>query len=483
MKYFTLFLCCVATALFASAQPKLEGTLAKTKVPCANTVKVKPVKFGSINPKGFIDEQPAGELKTYKRTGEYYAEDWDGLIRTQQSGAAKIVFGENNKVYIENIVYTVNSGKWTEGTLSEDGKTITVASGQIIESAYVYVYNAEIDDYVSYEGKLKVSMVKAEETELGWKFTEDPTAPITYSVDGDVIKLNDAPVDVELLGAVYTDFPEEAGINGMWASMGDCETTYTLFTDELLTLPENVTANDFVMTYKDVYADSEKKQIVKMGFDGNDVYLGSFSTTLPDAWVKGTLEGGKVTFPSKQYIGVQYGYICYFMGGVYEVVPSFYGGTEVSQTFVSSLEFNYDAEKGTLTPVEDNYVINVNANDFSPYAFQSYYSPSFVQFKEVAATPADPEITQVEDYYDSWGYTDFAYNIPQTDVDGNYINPDKLAYVLYIDSDSPYTFTTEKYGVESDMTELPVAFRGSFVYETYFGYAMSLYEGGIGKVG
>ena len=73
-----------------------------------------------------IKDQPAGELKTYVRSGGHYYLSGGSLYYEDQSGTIDIVFGAENKVYFKDIIAGLQLGTWVEGTLSEDGTSITL---------------------------------------------------------------------------------------------------------------------------------------------------------------------------------------------------------------------------------------------------------------------------------------------------------------------------------------------------------------------
>ena len=87
-------------------------------------------------PSRVITSKPEGELRTYERTGgQAIFPDMDKLGLDLQSGKIDMVFADNNVVYFKNILFNCSSAygtSWVEGTLSEDGTTITVPMGQSI---------------------------------------------------------------------------------------------------------------------------------------------------------------------------------------------------------------------------------------------------------------------------------------------------------------------------------------------------------------
>ena len=143
MKKVILTVCCMICACVVYAQNPV-GNLPKIRTPfkAVKVQKYNPnlAEVKHKSPKTFVADKPEGEVKSYKRSGWSYMEDWDGIYRTQQSGLAKVVFAENNEVYLQNVLAYINSGKWVKGTLGEDKKTITIAPGEIVEQKLLLIH-------------------------------------------------------------------------------------------------------------------------------------------------------------------------------------------------------------------------------------------------------------------------------------------------------------------------------------------------------
>ncbi|MCQ2077578.1 MAG: hypothetical protein MJZ20_11250 [Bacteroidaceae bacterium] len=439
-------------------------------------------------PKTFVVVPPEGEIRSYKRSGWSYVEDWDGIYRTQQSGMAKVVFAENNEVYLQNVIASINSGKWIKGTLGEDKKTISIAPGEVLENTSVYIYDEVDDEYYEYYGDLKLTMMKVTRGDDFITFTEDTETPITYTIDGDSIVLNNTELNVEVLGVAYSSFTGGAEtINGLWASYADCETKYNLFEESIVEVPEDVSLEYYTMASKDIYNDPPvyETSFVQMGMKDNDVYLTSFSNTLPDAVIKGTIKGNTIEFPSKQYIGDAYGYICYLMTSSYELIPNEWGSVDQEHTFTDKFVFNYDASTQTLTPATPQTAMLVNANDAFPYAFNTYNEPTMKLYIDIPATPVDPEILEVTDFYDIEGDWCVSLSINAIGTEGDVLNKEKLFYYVYV-NDKIYTFTNEKYGFGEDMTLIPYNFADSenrFIMPSFFGVNVYVQEQVINNIG
>ena len=92
--------------------------------------------------------------------------------------------------------------------------------------------------------------------------------------------------------------------------------------EELVAAPDGLTTEDYVFSGtsriynpdKSVNHDEKFALPVKVGFVGNEVYIQGFCYYLPEAWVKGSVANGKMTFAKNQYMGKMAGYPVYLMG-------------------------------------------------------------------------------------------------------------------------------------------------------------------------
>ncbi|MBR6962857.1 MAG: hypothetical protein IKH86_04410 [Prevotella sp.] len=87
--------------------------------------------------------------------------------------------------------------------------------------------------------------------------------------------------------------------------------------------------------------------------DGNDVYIKGLSILNPDGWIKGTINGNKVVFPTGQYVGTQ------TLEGS-DIDFFIVGQTDESETAadVKDIVFDYDAEKGELSLSSNTYILD-----------------------------------------------------------------------------------------------------------------------------
>jgi len=117
-----------------------------------------------------------------------------------------------------------------------------------------------------------VHVTRNDEGSFDYVYEEDVTE-VTFTVDGDKISLDDtygdfSSYDCRGLGVVWDD-------DLTWIGYMDFNSVYTLFTDEVTTIPEGTTLEDWSMTW--VGDNGREGKMVKGAIVGNDVYIQDFS--------------------------------------------------------------------------------------------------------------------------------------------------------------------------------------------------------------
>lgn len=270
-----------------------------------------------------------------------------------------------------------------------------------------------------------------------------------------------------------------ANAEGTWGGYGNAGDVLRKFTDTTVEVP----ADAEELTYAMKCSDGTGKG-VSVVFKDNDIYIKGIASAHPDSWVKGNIVGSTITIPSMQYLGLNetYGYYFYLAGAKrkevydpsddvtyieYELVPNITMTLdEKSRTFKTDLSLLYNAGNG---------ILSYDA---------AYDSPEFSPFNDVATTPATPIISTYMEYNEDAGYGGLIFTLPTEDVNGNWINPEKMKYIIYGD-DKAYEFTTDLYtGIEENMTEIPYSFTDDLDFTLQDGeHIVYLYEGGFSKMG
>ena len=412
-----------------------------------------------------IEDTPEGTLATYSRSGSAIMVFWGYLMPTTQDGMAfQVVTAPDNKtVYIQDPISSALALTWMKGT--KEGNKISIPVGQYIlyddEEGYGIQlfpgkYSPEIEDgeeYVNY-------VVDESITEITYTIGDDGTISLDEPFKSDADGMYEMPETI--LTAFYSD-------DNSWAGYADWNSVYTPFSDTVTLLPEDVETENYILSYRflDAYAEefTDTRAMTKIGFKGNNAYLAGVNPAEPQACVVGTVEGNKIVFPGHQYVGLDYGYLNYFEAATYKInwLEDELGKyMELEYTDAGKMEFAYDAAANTLTaPAESAVLYMAGSFDNPMFATNGQLvEPSYSKFIEVVATPADPEILQFDDAFDLYGECGLQCDIPLSDTEGNFIDPEKLFYIIYIridGEDMPYVFYSDDYPgiVGEEMTEVP----------------------------
>ncbi len=214
-------------------------------------------------------------------------------------------------------------------------------------------------------------------------------------------------------------------------------------------IPEGLVADDWVITY-DNNMDVPSTGALKIGFDGNDVYVQGMCSYLPEAWIKGKLDGTTVTFRGGQYFGF------------YQDTP--YSGYDM---FLEdkNIEFTYDAEANKLTAVTKEITLVTS----TLLKADIYKNAVITKVVEKATTPATPNISQI---YDATSGPVVMFTVPTIDVDGNGMIASKLSFQFFSDIEQeiePVTFKMDDYmNLTENMTVLPYGFTENLdIFPTY----------------
>ena len=344
-----------------------------------------------------------------------------------------------------------NRGAAVERTvgIAFDGDDMYIRGmGQTNESTWVKGTKNADGDYVFPKGQ-----------DLGLYYGEDRLFFVGYANE----VFTDPVLKVDAASGVYeftTDVIENADYTDksyyvLWINAGStinmAEAGQEVY--EPVTVPEGLKTEVYSFSATDYFDKVTVSRSLNVGFDGEDVYVQGLSETIPEAWVKGTLDGDVVTFASGQYLGQYSGNDLWFIG--YNMDS---GG-------VSNYTMIYDEETFTFTNSVENELFGINTYKakVSSSLYEFYHTVTIKKVTEKVATPATPSITAMNFSV----YGDIAeFSIPTIDVNGDGLVVDKLSYKIYYDEGDgqakEVTFTTDLYPkLSEDMTVVPYGFLDS----------------------
>ena len=423
---------------------------------------------------GIVTKPPVGITKYYNTIGDCYT-IWLLPIAEKANHAGQIVFTDNNEVWIKNILTSYNAPGWVKGQLSDDGKKITVQFPQRISVVHADEEDASIlTKYpCAYVSVMNFSeevnnFVPAPEEENFITYSLDDSG--TFTLDGydgfqyvyDPIKGKDVIANPDKMVSAYcplrkvtTDGIEY--IDNVWIFYANISQRFEPLTGVVTNeIPEDLSWSKWELVNK-----NDNVMLVDMAFDGNDVYMKGLSSHAMDAAVKGTIEGDKIVFPSKQFFGIDQGmnyFIIFFGGTVKWQYSEEHEGVVGVVTLQDNIEFAYDAEAKTLASGKETAMMFNAYLDKVGYFQDSYQDEPFI-FKQTpeslcAAIPNPAFKYQVES---SAGHV-FAWDFSAVNENQMLVDADFIYYNVYVNGEK-FTFYTDEYPqLTEDITDVPYNF-------------------------
>ncbi len=339
----------------------------------------------------------------YTVDGALYVNTANG-IQTRQPAIHVAIDGTD--IYLQGLSYWFSEG-WIKGTIK--GNYAVFASGQYVgEDDYGAEYICGTDDQQTL-------------TDIAFDYKAEKgvlAAVTTFIVEGNSTTSVSSPY-------CY------------WAKPIFSKTEST--DSKLVVAPENLKTDEWAISAMNNYGEPVAGYLT-IGFDGNDVYLQGLCAKVPQAWIKGTLDGTTITFAGDQYIGV-------YDGGQFAYYEFYFcpeGAT-----------FTYDAAAGKMTAEGELYVYTNGSN----LKGDVYNNPVITKVVEKATTPAMPNISEI---YDSFTGPIIFFTVPTVDVNGDAMASSKLnfQFLKEVEQDiSPVTFAPANYpSLTEPMEVVPYGF-------------------------
>lgn len=452
MKRFYFVIALALAAATTWAQTKANGTMPFAKV---NTYATSAQKFSANartiakattlpDASQIISEQPEGTLykAMYRECAAFnngYRKEYDGIATDI------VVSKDGKKLYIGNPMGVMTTG-WIVGDIGEDG-VVSFNFPQVIyhqdaneamdipEITY-YAWNSDVD-MENYKVPLAASQTV--------KFTWDGTT-LKQQTPKECISMGDS--------------------EGKFSGYGSSNNVISVMTEKPVTPPAGIQSTTYKMAYTDYYTKTDMQKNVSVVIDGNDIYLGKFYSNY---WIKGTINGSKVTFPAEQYLG--YETISYANHEYFIVFDS------KTYESVKSMEFDYDKAAGTLT---SSQILAVNQGKKKTALIEAWMSPTLTDAHFVVAAPATPVIVTVMPYgAEGATYGAMAYQLNTKTDDGQELNSDNIYYNVYLDGKLT-TFSYPTYAaLTSSLTDIPFGFYDDYTQQGSgaIGYDFAVYNG------
>lgn len=425
----------------------------------------KPAATAKAPRRAGIEEQPEGTAYELfaSYSGLFYNWLYGWTDATTDAGKMTIVEGTDGNIYIQGL--TPYAGLdvyyWVKAERAE-GDTVVIRQQP---TGYYEDYYGGVHEYEI--ARIAYEYDEATEAENIHR-ADNPDIKMLYKGNGvleniDEMKAEAGGVPPYIYGSVYWYEAEEDDDyeSGYHTNNEYYWNLSTKINDEKYFEPSaDATIEQMIVTYKNVNSLSSK--MIDVAFEDDAVYLKLYTRT--PGWVKGRIEGDKVVVDNQQYLGYDeyYGTFEWAHTATVETLlddsdaenPRYYDyGTITDQTV-----FDYNAETREMSTTAAIYI------DGKRYAI--YYAAYFNEinikyFVETPAVPADPEIDYWWEYDESFENAELDYHINATGVNGEYLLPEKLSFMVYVDNE-PFVFETAEYeDLEEDLEEIPY---GTSVY-------------------
>ena len=280
-------------------------------------------------------------------------------------------------------------------------------------------------------------------------------------------RVNEQGLPLELLAMTDPD--------GNWAIYGSgCISMQALPADmKQPTLPEDKVEHEAVFGYKTLKFDTGELVFNNKTYryatspsEPDAVYLNVPESWLSDRWIRGTVGKDKSWTFEKQYLGtyVAANMHIWFTPSTFKIVEAEQNGMKsygmaLAQNDV--LVFKYDEAKESYF-ASDYDVLEINASPTSSdYIIYSYATPSVHDFPANVSDPADPEFTSFTPYMDFNNFGMMSFSLPNYDIEGNFMNTEKMFYRVFINQDEtePFVLSQEEYSsLTEDITDVPYTY-------------------------
>lgn len=401
-----------------------------------------------------VEDQPSGELSYYSRTSRGFREFYGYVEQTIDEGSVvKVVKQKDGTYWLHNTIPTFLAPGWVKA--KKTGNKLVIDGPQLIYEEYDYDTND--GSYLKYFlTAVRIEEYENEEGELMRRYTPTEDGVFSFTMNGNTIKEDG---DGSLILGIVT-YTEKDGY--FFIGYGSNYIVLTLPEEKPASVPKSAEIyENWALHYYDWYG-YHQAAYVDVAVDGADYYVKGIYPSIPDVWVKGTLEGSSITFPNFQYIGpdLESNLFVYLAGG--QMMPSDYDEYVMEaiidpEGFVMTLE-----DDGTLF-AETNLVFATSPQTDPENANIADY------FEGVYIVPQDPTTftnpVGPDDIYRAMfdGCPTIEFNLPTIDENGNLLNVDNLYISAYVNS-KIFTFTPEEYwdledlGIDEPTTELPYNF-------------------------
>ena len=444
------------TASSLKQPKKTQLVMGKTAAPASL------LKAASKAPE-MITKQPEGKLyKDMYGYSEGFVSQWGAIYEDVRDGVARdFVVGNDGSYYMKSPISAQPTDSWIKGDKAE-GDTIVFKLPQQI---YTLDYG-DGNPIKYYASRLVYQQVDGENQYV----LDEKSQDIKFVWRNDSLIKCDKDA---LLGMT-----SEAGD---WNGLGDLvsETTICPFSNEA---PKDLSkATKYIFTFHPSERTTTQR-ISQVVIEGDDFYANNIDANIPDAWIHGKINNGKVVFSGAQFLGLDKNASQFrfnFPANVYYDDETYM--TEYKT--MDEVSFDYDAATGNLSNCQYGFMSNYGYRLIA-LEMQVMMQPTFEAWDGVIARPQNPKILQYSPAETASGWV--VFDLPRNNVENSFMDQSNVYYNIYFD-DELATFYPDQYlGIKKEMTDVPVDFNDTqrYDFQTYGSqHRVVIYDSGISCVG
>ena len=405
-----------------------------------------------------IKDTPKGKLieNLYRSSKSWVKKGWTGNQQGRYEGlVSKIVIGEDGCIYIYNPLSGLDSKSWLKLEKQADGKYRAKLPQAILTD------DLGGDDEEEESSERTISLIRMVSNDDGKSYEPVGAAMnyVDFTWENNKLVMKGMGQKAKIWGAAYEN-SWQSNYGGDWAL------TIEPLGEQLITPPSTATKSQYVVSSKS----EPSPRIVEAMTDNNDIYIkGLFKAEkLANVWVRLTKQGDKAVMSTNQYLGITKKTDFKKYDSDKSEYHTFAAAFENETKAADNLEFSIDAT-GKLTASKtlrtslgrasddnitgEDYVESYENLVLTPYSQQAVANPK---------TPTLHYCSASLSYDYSITTTTLAFYVDNVDVNGNYLNPEKMYYNVYVnDSATPYIFKKSQfvYMDENEMTNIPFNYK------------------------
>lgn len=352
--------------------------------------------------------------------------------------SSNVVYGENDEVYIYNIVPDLITNSYVKGVKKDNKVVVELPQTVMFEEDYGFGLNANI-------------CVLPEDSEDG-EYVPAENATLTFTVEEDGSMVADDLSEERILTVTFTD-------DDSWYYYSAFDLKIEPFNEAPVTAPDDFEVSENFWSY--VNEDQGYGWPVSwlQGYD--EVYFKGLSPEMPESLVKGTVEYGDdeaiITIEQNQYVGICYDYYYIFTKCAKTLIDE--DGYEYYELMPDDYKYQmvWNYEDNTIKPKDTEVTLLLNASSNSVLALQEYSDYVLQHQESFEGIPQNPMNLEFEDYTVDYGECDFYFDVPGFSTEGDVLLTENLSYVVYVDGEE-WEFDADEYYLEESMVEIPWSF-------------------------